>query len=123
MESLGEADLAAKHPRFAKNPQLEEALATWVRQCQTRRFGLSGELSKVKAKKFAERLGIPKDAAKISDGWKQHFQERNKLRCIKIHGESGSADQEAIDGALLGLRAPIAQYPQKDVYKLDKIGM
>ena len=100
--SLGEADLAAKRPRVAKNPQLEEVLATWILQCQTRRVGLSRELIKVKAKSVAERLGIPKDAVKIFDGWKQRFQERNKLLCIKIHSESGLADQEVIDGACRG---------------------
>ena len=113
MASLGEADLDAKRPRVARNTQVEETLATWVLQCQTRRVGLSGELIKVKAKNFAEPLGILKDAINISDGWKQRFQERNKLSCIKINGESGSAYHEAIDGTLPGLRALIAQYPLK----------
>src|SRR4051794_17584276 len=61
LEVMTETDLAAKRPRVAHHPQLEEALATWVLQCQAKNVALTGEIIKVKAKCFADRLGLAED--------------------------------------------------------------
>ena len=72
-----------QRPHVARNPMLEETLSTWVSQCQTY-VAQPGEIIKVKAKVFSERLGLPAITIKLSRGWLQRFQKRNKLR-IRIH--------------------------------------
>ncbi|KAL7681380.1 hypothetical protein Plhal304r1_c057g0142931 [Plasmopara halstedii] len=51
------------------------------------------------------------------------FQERNKLCCIRIHGESGAADHAVIDAAVTALLAVIARHGLNDMYNMDKIVM
>src|SRR5690349_1822669 len=52
-----EATLNNKRQRQLVSPQVDEALANWVFQCQTMQIALTGELIREKAKRFAELLG------------------------------------------------------------------
>ena len=122
LENMAPTSLEAKRPRLAQHPDLEEALATWVLQCQSRNVAVNGLLIKAKAEAFAARLNITADSAKFSNGWLQHFQERHKLRSFRIHGESGSADIEAIELALPDLQELIMTYDRRDVYNMDETG-
>jgi len=60
-ESMEEAELASKRPQSVCHPQLEEALVTWILQCQHRRIAVTSELIKQKGRKFACMLGISED--------------------------------------------------------------
>ena len=73
LESIKDTELSTKLPRVAQNPKLEDALSTWVVQCQTRNVALTGEIIKVRAKVFFERLGLPEGTIKYFSGWLQHF--------------------------------------------------
>ena len=119
---MPETDLKAKRPRVARNAGLDEVLATWVLQCQAKRVAVTGELIKTKAKALAARLGLSEDQSNYSNGWLRRFQERNGLKCFRVHGESGSADQDSLDAALPSLRETIAGYDKRDVFNMDETG-
>ena len=116
-------ELFAKRPRVAQNPKLEEALSKWVVQCQTRNVALTEEMIKVKTNVFSERLALPEITIEFSSGWLQRSQKQNKLCRIRIHEESDSANEEAMDAAFPGLRAIIVRYEPHDVFNTEETGM
>ena len=113
------SSLDAKRQRLVQHPILEEALALWVLQCQLRGVIITGDLICVKALRLAQSLGTPDDAITFSHGWLQKFQQCHKLRAIRIHGESGSVDLEALNKALPDLKKVIAEHALCDIYNMD----
>uniref|UniRef100_A0AAV1T7J4 HTH CENPB-type domain-containing protein n=1 Tax=Peronospora matthiolae TaxID=2874970 RepID=A0AAV1T7J4_9STRA len=93
-------DLSAKRPRTVQHPSMEEAVAFWVLQCQHRGVALTGDLIRAKAQTFAGSMGVSEENINFSHGWLHKFQQRHKLRAVRIHGESGSADMGALEEAL-----------------------
>ncbi|KAI0996135.1 hypothetical protein K3495_g12046 [Podosphaera aphanis] len=120
LEEMTPASFSAKRPRISQHPQLDEALLFWVLQCESRRVAVTGSLIKAKAKKFSEQLGITE--REFSNGWLQRFQQRNQLRCIKSHGESGSADTAGMEQAIPTLQNTIQDYQLSDIYNMDETG-
>lgn len=121
LEGMSAADLDAKRPRVATNPQLEEALALWILQCQNRNVALTSHLIKVKGQSFADRLGI-QNHIEFSNGWLHKFQQRHTLKSFKSHGESGSADLQALEHAMPQLQNVIAGYDLANIYNMDETG-
>lgn len=58
----------------------------------------------------------------FSSGWLTRFQKRWNLKSIKSHGESGDADQAAIDRQMPLLRSTIQFYKHCDVFNADEFG-
>ncbi|CAJ0921219.1 14144_t:CDS:2 [Entrophospora sp. SA101] len=75
------------------------------------------------AKSFAKLLNIPDDALTFSSGWLQSFKNRNNLKRYQLHGESGSADTNAIENALPDLKAIISSFRPECVYNMDETGL
>uniref|UniRef100_M4BCI9 Uncharacterized protein n=1 Tax=Hyaloperonospora arabidopsidis (strain Emoy2) TaxID=559515 RepID=M4BCI9_HYAAE len=74
----------------------------------------------VKVEVFSERLSLPEDTIKLLSGSSQRFKLRNKLRSLSVYGESGLANEEAMDAALAGLRAVIDRCEPKDVFNMGE---
>uniref|UniRef100_A0AAV1TK74 HTH CENPB-type domain-containing protein n=1 Tax=Peronospora matthiolae TaxID=2874970 RepID=A0AAV1TK74_9STRA len=123
LEAMDTTDLSAKRPRTVQHPAVEEAVAFWVLQCQHRGFALTGDLIRAKAQTFAGSMGVSEKNISFSHGWLHKFQQRHKLRAVRIHGESGSADMGALEEALPHLKAVVAGYAPRDVYNMDETGL
>nr|CCA18680.1 predicted protein putative [Albugo laibachii Nc14] len=92
-----DVDLKSKRTRALAFPAVDEALANWVLQCQSKRVMLSGDLIKARAKRFATLSGISDDQLlSFSNGWLQAFQGRHGFKQLSAHGESGSVNSEEI---------------------------
>ncbi|KAI1002593.1 hypothetical protein K3495_g5607 [Podosphaera aphanis] len=120
LEEMTPTSLSAKRPRISQHPQLDEALLFWVLQCESRKVAVTSSLIKAKAKKFSEQLGITE--REFSKGCLQRFQQRNQLRCIKSHGESGSAERAGMEQAISTLQNTIRDYQLSDIYNMDETG-
>ncbi|CAG8471622.1 5717_t:CDS:2 [Cetraspora pellucida] len=75
---------------FVLQPQLDEALANWVLQCQARKIQLTGKLIHEKRCKLAEQIGLnPQDCntPDFSVGWLLLFEQCYNFKMHKIHGE------------------------------------
>lgn len=122
LEAMDAISLSSKRPLNVRHPLVEEALVFWVLQCQNRKVALSGDLIRNKAERFARSFGVTDNILGFSQGWLQKFQQRHKLRSLRIHGESGSTDMDAMESALPHLQAEIANYEIGDVYNMDETG-
>ena len=67
-ESMDSIELTSKRQRAVKHPELDNALANWVLQCQARRVALSGDLIKEKARQFARQLELGERTPEFSNG-------------------------------------------------------
>ena len=71
----------------------------------------------------SEVLSLPEVTTNFSSGYSQRSLQLNKLRSIRIYGESISANEVVMDAALPGLWAVIVRYKPKDVFSMDGIGV
>ncbi|KAI0997099.1 hypothetical protein K3495_g11088 [Podosphaera aphanis] len=122
LEEITPSNIDAKKPRVSRHPLLEEALVFWILQCQARNVAVTGNLIKVKARKFREQLEIG-GTVEFSNGWPQKFQQRNQLKCIRSHGKSGSAITAGIEQAIPILKNVIKDYQPRDIYNMDETGL
>ena len=121
---VSQKDLKLKRKRVIKSEALDTALVEWILRCQQSRVALSWQIIQKKAEHFADLLQLPaSQRVNFSDGWMEKFLSRNELRSIKMNGESGSADHEAIEKALPMLKATIARYKPCDVFNMDETGL
>ena len=106
-EAMTAKQLAAKRLRQVKYPLVEEAVATWVLQCQAKNVKLTYDLiqEKEKGRRFATMFGVPLGSLDFSRGWIQRFQKRRWFRKIKAPGGGASADGAAIATELPRLQA------------------
>nr|CAG8687198.1 14352_t:CDS:2 [Entrophospora candida] len=111
-----------KKPRNVRYPELELALQEWCLHSQNH-IPLTDLIITEKAKSFAKLLNIPDDALTFSSGWLQSFKNRNNLKRYQLHGESGSADTNAIENALPDLKAIISSFRPECVYNMDETGL
>ena len=74
--------------RSVHHPELEAALALWVKQREARGLTIKGGLIKTKAERIGKALNI--ENLKLSDGWLSSFKERHMLQDRKRYGEAGS---------------------------------
>uniref|UniRef100_A0AAV1TRP8 HTH CENPB-type domain-containing protein n=1 Tax=Peronospora matthiolae TaxID=2874970 RepID=A0AAV1TRP8_9STRA len=122
LEAMSPSELSAKRPRSVQHPALEEAVALWILQCQHRGVALTRDLIRAKAASFATSMDIPDGSIKFTHGWIYKFRQRHKLRAVRIHGESGSADVAGLEAALPELQAAVAKFASRDVYNMDETG-
>ncbi|CAG8794240.1 3908_t:CDS:2, partial [Dentiscutata erythropus] len=105
-----EKDLRVKWQQTVLQPQLDEELANWVLQCQTRRIYLTGEL-------------IYRNTPDFSVSRLLSFEQYYGFKIHRIYGESGSADNKAIERNLSKLRTIISEYTTRDIYNIDEAGL
>ena len=118
------ADDSKKRLRTVQYPELEEALRYWVLQCENKRVAISGALIQEQARRFASKFNIPEDEMpKFSVGWLVKFQQRHNLRSVKLCGESGSADEQAIRDHLPGIIEEVKKYRHCDVFNMHETGL
>uniref|UniRef100_A0AAV1U2V9 HTH CENPB-type domain-containing protein n=1 Tax=Peronospora matthiolae TaxID=2874970 RepID=A0AAV1U2V9_9STRA len=119
---MSPSELSAKSPRSVQHPALEEAAALWILQCQHRGVALTRDLIRAKATSFATSMDIPDGSIKVAHGWLYKFQQRHKLRAVRIYGESGPADVAGLEAALPELQVAVAKFSPRDVYNMDETG-
>ena len=121
---ISKKNASLKRRRSLKCPELEHVLVEWILRCQNDRVCLSWQLVQKQARRFADKMNIP-ESQKISfsDGWIGKFLTRNGLKGVKLQGESGSADVEAIKEAMPDLLETIARYSPCDVFNMDETGL
>nr|CCA27880.1 AlNc14C790G12514 [Albugo laibachii Nc14] len=90
-----EADLKCQRTWPLVFPDVDEALANWVLQCQSKRVMQSNDLIKAKAKRIATLSGVKDHLLSLSNAWLQAFQKRYGFRHMSAHGESGSVNTGA----------------------------
>ena len=122
LDSLTDVQLETKRSRAVANPQLDQALANWVLQCEGRHISLSGDLIKEKASCFARNLKI-NDGIEYSNGWLDRFQKRYGFKGFKSYGESGSVDLTVIEEKLPELQEKLSAYAHHDIYNMDETGL
>lgn len=71
---------SAKKPRRVKFPALERELLAFCERRRGERRALADEELLREAAAVRERLGIPSDALKLSNGWLHSFKGRHELR-------------------------------------------
>lgn len=122
--TMSTSDLGVKRRRVVTFPELDLALANWVLQCEDRGVCLNGDMIKAKGKRLADLMKIPEDnQPEFSNGWLQAFQERHNFHNIRLHGEGGSADLEAIELNLPIIIRKTDKYPLRDIYNMDETGL
>lgn len=105
---------ASKKLKVAREPELEEALVTWLNAVTANTGKVSDQLLTNKAKEIAVEMNIT--GLTFSHGWIAGFKSRYNVKSYKMHGEAKSADVEGIELARAELPALIDQYALEDVY-------
>uniref|UniRef100_A0AAV1U134 Uncharacterized protein n=1 Tax=Peronospora matthiolae TaxID=2874970 RepID=A0AAV1U134_9STRA len=67
-------------------------------------------------------MDIPDGSIKFAHGWLYNLQQCHKLRAVRIHGESSSADVAGLKAALPELQAAVAKFAPRELYIMDKTG-
>ena len=111
--------LRNKPPKW---PSLEQSLWLWTTSIIENNLPLTGETILVKARDYAERLGITD--FKGTDGWLSKYKKRFNLHNITRHGESASApSEECIERERTRLRDELESYNLDDIYNADETGL
>lgn len=106
-------------------PALEEALFEWIKRYETGHNTLNGEIIRVKATQFWERLPEyqGKPIPKFSNGWLDNFKHRHNIRQRNQHGEAASADRSEHTAEIMAeIREVSASYNPEDTYNMDETG-
>ncbi|KAG2220621.1 hypothetical protein INT45_014051 [Circinella minor] len=69
---------------------------------------------------FAEKLGYPEGTFKASNGWQDRFRKCYGFGLIRNHGESGSANEAAIESAFSSIIEEVSKYRSCDIYNMDE---
>lgn len=60
---------------------------------------------------------------KAGERWARNFVKRNSIDSVRLHGEAGSVNKEAIKEAMEELRALCAKYPARLIFNVDETGL
>ncbi|RWS23021.1 Pdc2p-like protein [Leptotrombidium deliense] len=103
-------------------PTLDDALHEWVLQYQNIAI-ISDAIIIEKGKQFASKLNIAENQLSLSPGWLSSFKKRHNIKQYKMHGESGSANDESIVREVPKLRAKITEYNMNDIFNFDETAL
>jgi len=92
-----------KRARNVKFPELEDALLEWCLRAQGQ-IPITDQLLIEKAQVFANLLGVDNSEITFSNGWLRQFKKRHNLKQIRMHGESGSVNEQTIEESINDLK-------------------
>ncbi|KUG00020.1 Delta(12) fatty acid desaturase [Phytophthora nicotianae] len=127
--NMSSLELGIKKRRVVQHPQLDSALANWVIQMAGRGQTVQGDLTKEKAKEFAQMLGIPdSEQPEFSNGWLHSFQLRHNFSFRKFNAEQHQAAQDDPRRSakvlywtnMEALMAETDKYEPKDVFAVEE---
>lgn len=127
--NMSSLELGIKKRRVVQHPQLDSALANWVIQTAGRGQTVQGDLTKEKAKEFAQMLGIPdSEQPEFSNGWLHSFQLRHNFSFRKFNAEQHQAAQDDPRRSarvlywtnMEALMAETDKYEPKDVFAVEE---
>ena len=112
----------------SKLEDLENLLADWIHQQESRHVMLNHHLIKQQGHIFQNRLNstLPPDqqlALKFSNGWLEKFNKRHSFSQHLAHGEAGSVDQQALQQELPAIKHLIQQFSPEDVFNADETAL
>lgn len=118
----------AKRQRRRHLDAIERVLFNWVNAQFIARVCLSGSLIQEKGTRLLANANLllpPESRIKLnfSNGWLQKFQRRWQLKSWKLHGESGDADNEAMESKLPSIQERLKPYELRDIYNADEFGL
>lgn len=100
---------------------MEEALSNWVLQCQHKKVAITYAVIIEKANRLATLLNL--GATEFSNGSMQKFLSRNHLHSVKMNGESGSVNMQAVTTNIEEIQHKVASFQPADVYNMDESGL
>eukprot|EP00903_Cladosiphon_okamuranus_P013919 g12947.t1 len=80
-----------------------------------RSFGRSARATLLAEPGTSEAVRARVEDFKAGERWAKNFVKRNHIQSVKLHGEAGSVDKEAISEGMEEITALCAKYPAKDV--------
>ncbi|CAB1101512.1 unnamed protein product [Ectocarpus sp. CCAP 1310/34] len=60
---------------------------------------------------------------KAGERWAKNFVKRNKIQSVRLHGEAGSVDKEAIKEVMEEIRALCEIFPASFIFNVDETGL
>lgn len=76
-----------------------------------------------KCASFEDQLGVPDDEWVKGGYWVQSFCQAYKIKQIRLYGESGSVDLDAVAKECLCFQQILANYAPEDIYNFDETGL
>ena len=105
----------------ALHPEVEKAIAIWMKQLISKSIPISGNLIKSKAAEFAVRLEI--NDFKPTDGYVRDLKKRQTIAFTNLRGESDSVDIDKIENWIPKLKEIIKGYDASEIFKCDETGL
>lgn len=110
------------------NHAVEKSLFEWVCSKQSSRININGNIIRAKAAHLQALTNdrLPESERKVltfSEGWLDNFKKRWGLRVFRSHGESGDADNDALEERMPKLREILASYACEDIFNADECGL
>ncbi|XP_070614248.1 tigger transposable element-derived protein 1-like [Erythrolamprus reginae] len=123
--------------------KMESALAIWMEDCRKKNIVLDSNMIRTKAKSLYDTMmgdddneepqpstSTASSTQKIeftaSKGWFEKFQKRFGIRCVSLHGEAASADNDAADYYVSHTFRTIIEeggYVPEQVFNMDETGL
>lgn len=118
----------SKRLRRGAQPALENALISWVNDQYNARRCVTGQMICEKGKRLLNDVNrsLPQEgqvSLRFTSGWLWRFQKRWNLKCRRVHGESGDADEDALQRELPVIQALCATYSADDIWNADETGL
>jgi len=114
--------LSSKRPRIVTRPDVERALALWVRHMEAKRETVNGPMLREKRARFEKAFDVPEVERLTGDGWVPAFCAAYKLKEYRRHGEAASVDLEAVEIERRRVQGILSKFAPRDRFNLDETG-
>lgn len=115
--------LSSKRPRAVTRPDVEKALAMWVKKMEERGESVNGHMLQAKWAKFEEEFDVPDNERLPGLGWISSFCKAYGLKGHRRHGEAGSVDPAKVEAERKRIGAILASYRPCDRWNFDETGL
>jgi hypothetical protein len=110
-----------KRNRGSNYPEVDNALALWVRAKRQQKAPINGPLLRKKANEFAERLNVTNFDA--NNGFITRFVKRHDLKYESKSGESESVNEDIVIEWKNSLKEKYNSYEHKNIFNIDETGI
>ena len=125
LEAFGNLNKKCQNKTFrikdALYPQVEKAIAIWMKQLISKNISISGHMIKSKAVEYAIRLGIKN--FKPTDGYVRGLKKRQNIAFINLRGQSNSVDIDKIENWIPKLKEIIKGYDASEIFNCEETGL